>query len=204
MARYSAFIFDLDGTLANIPVDWQLVRLELRATLKTEEPFSPLFGSLLKLLNERPEARGIVFSLIDRHETAALPNSSLIEGVEETLSKLSEGAVLSLVTMQGRRACEGILTMFSLSRFFRHFITREDSLERSKQLRMAMARLNAKRDEVLFVGDRLHDVRSAREVGVAVAMITEKGSPEFDPDYRFSSMREFSRFILDKGPRRSE
>ena len=201
MAKYSVFIFDLDGTLVKIPVDWQLVRSELKAALKTDDSFSPLFGSLLTLLKERPGVKGMVFSLIDRHEITSVAVSSLMEGAEETVSKLSEGAVLTLVTMQGRKACEAILKRFSLSRFFQFFFTREDSLERSGQLLMALARLNARKDEVLFVGDRLNDVRSAREVGVAVALIAERAEAEFDPDYRFPSMKEFGRFFLYGRPR---
>ena len=175
------------------------MREDLRAEFKTEYTFSPLFGSLQKFLAERPEARERVFALIDKREIAALADSSLIEEVEETLSKLSVGASLSLVTMQGRRASEGILRKFGLSRFLPIRFTREDSLERSRQLRMAMSRLNAKRDEVLFVGDRLNDVRSAAEVGVAVALISQKRESEIRPDYEFEGVKEFKRYFLDRG-----
>jgi len=175
------------------------VREDLRAEFKTEDTFSPLFGSLQKFLAETPEARERVFALIDKRELAALANSSLIEGVEETLSRLSKGASLALVTMQGRRASEGVLRKFELSRFLTIQLTREDSLERSQQLRMAMTRLNAKRDEVLLVGDRLNDVRSAAEVGVAVALISQKRESEIRPDYEFEGIKEFKRYFLDRG-----
>src|SRR5712691_4918166 len=163
---YSVFIFDLDGTLVRIPVDWESAREDLRAAFKTENSFSPLFGSLQKFLLERPDVRESAFAAIDKREAAALANSSLIEGVEETLSKLSESTSLGLVTMQGMRACEGVLRKFGLDRFLPIHVTREDSLQRPQQLRIAMSRLGAKRDEVLFVGDRLNDVTSAAEVGV--------------------------------------
>ena len=171
----------------------------MRAEFKTDGTFSPLFGSLQKFLAERPEARERVFALIDKREIAALADSSLVEGADETLSKLSEGASLSLVTMQGRKASEEILRKFGLSEFFPIRFTREDSLERSQQLLMAMSRLNAKRDEVLFIGDRLNDVRSAAEVRVAVALISQRKESEMLPDYQFEDIKEFKRYFLDRG-----
>ena len=175
------------------------MRDDLRAEFKTEDTFSPLFGSLQKFLTEKPEARKRVFALMDKREVAALAASSLIEGVEETLSKLSRGASLSLVTMQGRRASEGILRKFGLARLIPIRFTREDSLERSQQLRMAMSRLSAKREEVLFVGDRLNDARSAAEVGVAVALISQRRESEIRPDYQFGGIEEFKRYFLERG-----
>ena len=171
----------------------------MRAEFKTEDTFSPLFGSLQRFLAERPDAKKRVFALIDKREIAALARTSLIEGVEETLSKLSRNARLSLVTMQGRKASEEILRKFGLTRFLPIRFSREDSLERSHQLKMAMSRLKAKRDEVLFVGDRLNDVRSAAEVGVAVALISPRTESEMRPEYQFGGIKEFRRYFLDEG-----
>src|SRR5206468_6206443 len=137
-----------------------------------------------------------VFALIDKREIEAIADSSLIEGVEETLSKLSRGASLSLGTMAGRRASERILKKFGLAKLLPIHFTREDSLERSQQLRMAMSRLSAKRDEVLFVGDRLNDARSAAEVGVAVALISQRRQCEIRPDYQSGGIKECKRCRL--------
>jgi FMN phosphatase YigB (HAD superfamily) len=64
---------------------------------------------------------------------------------------------------------------------------------------MAMSRLKAKRDEVLFIGDRLNDVRSAAEVGVAVALISQRRESGIRPDYQFEGIKEFKRYFLDRG-----
>jgi len=101
--------------------------------------------------------------------------------------------------MQGRRASEGILRKFGLTGLLPIRFTREDSLLRSQQLRMAMSRLSAKRDEVLFVGDRLNDIRSAGEVGVAVAIISQRRESEIRPDYQFEGINEFQRYFLERG-----
>lgn len=74
--------------------------------------------------------------------------------------------------------------------FFPRFLTREDSLERSQQIELAREQFEAGRGQVLFVGDRLNDVKAAREVGVDVAIIGSRGE-EAKPDYRFASMVEF-------------
>ncbi len=190
MSKYSTFVFDLDGTLVSIPVEWESVREDLRAIFKTSNSFSPLFKSLARFLLQKPGLRGRVFETMDKSELAAVPTSSLMEGVIPTLAALSESAKLSLVTMQGRRACEALLSRFGLTSFFPRFFTREDSLERSQQIELARAQFEARRGEVLFVGDRLNDVAAAREVGVDVAIIGS-GGDEAKPDYRFATMAEF-------------
>ncbi len=190
MSKYTAFVFDLDGTLVSIPVEWGSVREDLRAIFETSDSFSPLFKSLARFLLQEPGLRVRVFEIMDKRELAALPTSSLMVGVLPTLAELSESAKLSLVTLQGRKACEALLTRFGLTRFFPRFFTREDSLERSQQIELARGQFEARRGQVLFVGDRLNDINAAREAGVDVAIIGSRGE-EAKPDFRFATMVEF-------------
>ena len=169
----------------------------MRAALATSDTLSPLFETLRRLLAAKPDRRKAVFTLLDEPERAAVDASSLVEGVGEALPKLAEASDLGLVTMQGRKACRAILRKFGLAKYFSVVITREDSLERPAQLRIAIGRLGAGREKVLFIGDRLNDVRSAKEVGVRVALISDRNEAGLEPDHRFQSFKELKHLLLD-------
>jgi len=188
---YRAFIFDLDGTLVSLPVDWEAVRAKLRLAFSTDDSFSPLFQTLERFLAERPEVKKKVFALIDEDELDAVGSAALIDEADDILRVLSGRASLGLVTMQGRRACNVLLGKFGLRDLLSFWITREDSLLRSHQIEVAVRRLGAQKSDVLFVGDRLNDVNAARQVGVAVALVGRRGVARLKPDLHFRNILEF-------------
>lgn len=179
MQMADAYVFDLDGTLATIPVDWGRVKVELREITGTQEEFRSVFPTIVGIIAKDPRMQRRVFELIDRYEVAAVPMASLYEGTLEVLSKLSERSLLSLVTMQGERACSMLLERFELKQYFVRSYTREDSLDRAEQVRLALDEMKADRSSSMFVGDRLNDLNAARKVGVPFTMIRTHGE---DPD----------------------
>ena len=93
--------------------------------------------------------------------------------------------------MQGKAACDRILERLGIGRFFASRFTREDAMDRTAQLRMALGSLGAKEAEALFVGDRINDLKAARAAGVRFVMIRKRpDSPPADALYR--SMAEFA------------
>jgi len=128
---------------------------------------------------------------IDEYEARAVPEARLEDSVMDVLSGLSRKAELSLVTMQGRAACDRILERLGIGRFFASRFTREDAMDRTAQLRMALRSLGAKEAEALFVGDRINDLKAARAAGVRFVMIRKRpDTPPADALYR--SMAEFA------------
>jgi HAD superfamily hydrolase (TIGR01549 family) len=164
-------IFDLDGTLLTLPVDWEAVKRSLRDYFKSEDAFLPLFKTVEAKMTQRPEARSKVFSLIDDYEVAAAKRSRLLPGVLALFSHLAGRSKVTVVTMQGRRVCSQLLEMHGLARFIEFSLTREDSLDRSVQLEIALKRLSLSPRDALFVGDRMNDVNAAKQVKVAVVLV---------------------------------
>ncbi len=199
MTKYEAVIFDLDGTLVTLPADWEAVRRDLREYFRSGEAFVPLFKTLEAKVTQKPEAQSGVFSLIDGYEVAAVNGSRLLPGVQAVFNYLYGKSKLAVVTMQGRRACSQLLEMHGLARFLEFSLTREDSLDRSVQLDIALKRLSTSAVHALFVGDRKNDVNSAKQVGAPVALVGRRKVEETNPVLQFETMVGL-RDYLSKGP----
>jgi phosphoglycolate phosphatase-like HAD superfamily hydrolase len=187
-AKYA--VFDMDGTLISLPVEWDKVRAELRRLTGTSFQFNPFFLDLQTIVTKDPLLLGPMLRTIDEYEARAVPGARLEEGAMDVLSALSHKAKLSLVTMQGRACCDTILERLGIGGFFASRFTREDSMDRTAQLKMALGSIGAKEPEAFFVGDRINDLKAARAAGVRFVMIRKRpDSPPADALYR--SMAEF-------------
>jgi phosphoglycolate phosphatase-like HAD superfamily hydrolase len=192
LAGESYCVFDMDGTLISLPVEWDKVRAELQKVTGTSLKFNPFFLDVQNIVAEHPLLLGPMMRVIDDYELRAAPQATLEAGAIEALSALSGRAKLSLVTMQGREACDMITERLGIASFFASSFTREDSMDRTTQLGRALESLGAKNDEAFFVGDRVNDLNAARAVGVRFVMIRKRtDSPPADALYR--SMSEFAK-----------
>jgi phosphoglycolate phosphatase len=196
LARFEAFVFDLDGTLFRLPVDWASARARLKELFQAGDEFAPIFGTLQKQLAIRPGLRGRAFAAIDELEVDAVKKADPVPGSLDLLRRLSGAAPLALVTMQGRRACDAVMERFVLAGVFGCSVTREDSLERSEQIGTALRGLGSHAKGALFVGDRLNDVVAARKAGVKVAILGRRIQGGTQPDHCFLSFDEFATFLF--------
>ena len=185
---YAAYIFDLDGTLFTIPVDWLKVREEVSKMAGAPIGDTPLFLKVDQLISVRPSIRGTLFAMLDLHELKALAAAAPVSGAFELLSHLSKVAELGLVTMQGSTACDKILGRHHLGELFDVLVTREDSLDRAVQLRIALRSLSSSPKDTLFTGDRLNDVVCGRRAGVDTALVGREPSGDVRPDYAFPAL----------------
>jgi len=146
---------------------------------------------VLNLVKKDPGLRAPIFETIDRYEAGGVAKAKLEDGALEALRSASRGAKLSLVTMQGRAACNGVTKRLKIDGFFETTFTREDSMERPVQLTKALESVGADASKTAFVGDRVNDLNAARAVGVRFVMIRKRpDSPPADELYR--SMSDFA------------
>ena len=178
-----AVVFDLDGTLFHLPVDWKAVRHDLEASRGSGFGDAPIFVKLGELSRSEPEALPGLFAVIDSHEVKAAEDASPMAGSLALLSGARSRHPLALVTMQGRKATARVLARFGLSDFFAAVLTREDSLSRAAQILSACRTLGALPQRTLFVGDKRSDLEDGRAAGAKVALVGRRASPVWGADY---------------------
>ncbi|MDG6898118.1 MAG: HAD hydrolase-like protein [Nitrososphaerota archaeon] len=194
VGEYSAYVFDLDGTLFIIPIDWVRVREDLSKLMGVPMGNVPLFQKIGETVTSAPSLKPRIFQLIDSYELRASESARPLQGAEELLYSLFETARLALVTMQGRLATEDILRRHKLMDLFETIVTREDSVDRTEQIKLALNRLAAKPGSTLFAGDRMNDLVCGRRAGVNVAIVGRE-MQDTKPDYSFASLAEFKAYL---------
>ncbi|UCB60490.1 MAG: HAD family hydrolase [Candidatus Bathyarchaeota archaeon] len=152
-------VFDLEGTLVKLPIDYETLYKEIKRELKIRK-IQPLTQTVGRLDNK---AKQRVFSLWKRAELKAVPSMSVNEEGMRLYKKYSNKPV-ALVTLQGEAVVKKILDHFQLS--FRIIVTREHEIRREQQIRRAINEMGGlEHRNVLMIGDRDSDEVAARHVG---------------------------------------
>jgi HAD superfamily hydrolase (TIGR01549 family) len=153
-----AVIFDLDGTLIHLPIDYEELFREFKKIMQVDN-IQPLVDAVSRL---DKKTRGQVFRVWDNAELAAAAKMTVNEEGMKIYKKFSQKPK-ALVTMQGRTIVKNILAQLRLS--FNVIVTREDSLNRTEQLKNAAEKLKTQFQSILFVGNTENDSLAAEKIG---------------------------------------
>jgi HAD superfamily hydrolase (TIGR01549 family) len=151
-------VFDLDGTLVRLPIDYEALFEEFRRIMRVDE-VRPLVDAVSRVDGK---TKKLVFTAWDRAELAVTGRITVNEEGMKTYRKFDEKRK-ALITLQGKTVVEAILKQFGLT--FDFVVTREDALFRLDQLTKAIAQLKAEPQNVLFVGNTDADAAAAEKAG---------------------------------------
>ena len=152
-----AVIFDLDGTLINLPIDYEKLFQAFSKITKINDIYP-----VTKIVSELDEkTKKEVFKIWDKTEASAWKKGTIKrEGM--TIYKKFSKEPKALVTMQGKTLVQDIIKSLSLS--FHFMVTREDSLDRTEQLKIAARKLGVSLKDILFIGNTESDSAAAKNV----------------------------------------
>lgn len=162
-----AVIFDLDGTLINLPIDYEQLFREFSKILKTKG-IQPVTKTLPNL-DEKTRKR--IFQVWDEKENLAWKKGTTKKEGLAIYSKFHDKPK-ALVTMQGKSLVQEIMNSSGL--MFESVVTREDSLGRTEQLQIAAQKLGVPLGKrILFVGNTEGDATAAKKVACQFMRVEE-------------------------------
>jgi len=171
---YDAVVYDLDGTLVELDVDWDAVAVDVREIYhraNIEPPGNGLWGML-----EAASDVGLatdVESAIAAHEHDGARTSARLAHADDLLERSLPAGVCSL---NCERACRIALEEHALSPAVDAVVGR-DTVETWKPnpepLLATVSRLGADPERALFVGDSARDQQTAKRAGVDFEYVGE-------------------------------
>ncbi len=195
--RVKLAVFDLDGTLAHLPIDWDELRARVREFMGTDHPLKPLGPSIPIAAGGDKELEERAFKIVEEAELEAAREANPDPELRTALEQLkSAGAKLALVTLQARRPALTALEGLGVKDLFDEIITREDSLSREEQLRMALQKLGVEPREAAMVGDLPWDAEAGRRLGCVTVIVGDRA----EGDFNVESAAEAARLLAELDP----
>lgn len=166
-------IFDMDGTIVDVPYDWP----QIKSSLDTQG--KPIL-SYLQGLSE-PE-KSEKWAILEKYENEATEQARIKPGMGEFLDYLSERQIkIALVTNNSRRNVQILLRRFNIS--FDTVISRESGLWKpsASPLLAVLQEWRVDREECCVVGDTQFDIEAAEAAGIAKIFIFSEDKERFHP-----------------------
>jgi HAD superfamily hydrolase (TIGR01549 family) len=211
-----AVIFDLDGTIAAVNLDYKTVRAEVRgyllnmgtpASLITinENIFDMLKKTELFMSNAgKPteafiEIRKEALHIAEKYEQEAAMHTSLLPGAIDTLKDLRKmGLKIALCTINSANSTEQILKRFKLTQYFDATIPRNQVTNykpNPEHCNIALKALGVTSAETVVAGDSITDMQAAVEIkataiGIPTGVSTQEQLTSQGANYIITSITD--------------
>lgn len=187
--RMKCVIFDLDGTIVDVPYDWDRIKAEL------ETQGRPILHFLDSL--EEPE-KSKKWKILESYEDEATRRAELKQGMLKLMDLLTQKGIKKVVvTNNSQQNVSRLLARFNLK--FDYVLTRESGLWKPSGAPFldVMKRFGLKRDECSVVGDSPFDAKAANEAGISRVFILSENKKRFASHHAelFSSVESLTKRI---------
>ncbi len=172
---HETVVYDLDGTLVELPVNWAAVDEAVRDVLAERVGVEVAGRDAWDLLPVADEhgVRAAVEAEIAEHERAAAPEAERLPLADE----LVDGGPVGVCSLNCEAAVRGALETHGLTGHVESIVGR-DTVETEKPdpepLLRTVAELGADPAETLFVGDSPRDEETARRAGTEFVYVAER------------------------------
>ncbi len=172
--EYEAIVYDLDGTLVRLPVDWAVAREDAAAVLRAQGVDTTDMGLWDILEAARPN--GVLAEISDAiatHERRGAESATRLPLADE----LPLSVPVAVCSLNCEAACHIALERHDLERYVGAVVGR-DSVDTYKPdpapLLAAVSRVQAEPERSLFVGDSDRDREAAERAGLDFQWVEDR------------------------------
>jgi len=173
-AEHEAVVYDLDGTLARLAVDWEQVRDDVASKLRARDVDveEKALWELFEYAHGGPLERAVE-DAIGEHEREGARRSERLSLAAE----LPLDVPVGVCSLNCEAACRIALEMHGLDRYVQAIVGR-DTIDAYKpdpeSLLYTIRRLDARPTETLFIGDSESDELTADRAGVDFQYVSDR------------------------------
>jgi phosphoglycolate phosphatase len=174
---YDAVVYDLDGTLADLAVDWDRVREDVGRTLADHgaDPDGLDLWSMLERSRDEPDLADAVEATISDHEREGARTSERLSCADRLLAH-PETLPVGVCSLNCEAACHLALERHELDHRVRAVVGR-DTVATEKPdpepLLATLRGLEVEPERAVFVGDGRRDEVTAERAGTAFSYVDE-------------------------------
>jgi haloacid dehalogenase superfamily, subfamily IA, variant 1 with third motif having Dx(3-4)D or Dx(3-4)E len=163
---YEAVVYDLDGTLVELAVDWDRVQRAVAAEFR-ERGWDPAGLTLWELLEraEQTDDAAAVLSTVNTHERRGARDSA----IGPTAAELPLSVPVGVCSLNCEAACHIALETHKLAEHIDTVVGRDTIPERKpapEPLTTVLSQIGVAPDQALFVGDSDTDAQAAARAGL--------------------------------------
>ena len=169
--EYDAVVYDLDGTLVDLDVDWGVVAADVREVYETAGKTPPSDG-LWEMLEGAADAglEADVESTIAGHEREGARTAPRLAHADELLERAERAVPVGVCSLNCEDACRIALEEHDLHEAVDAVVGRDTVATRKpdpEPLLETVRRLGVEPENAVFVGDSERDELTARRAGTA-------------------------------------
>ncbi|MFA6520231.1 MAG: HAD family hydrolase [Candidatus Paceibacterota bacterium] len=213
--KYSAVIFDWDGTLGMTLHIWMDAYKSGLKNLGIELPDEVIIRDFFyehnKTAAKYPNIDiDLYVENVRKYMVSHVPFMKLYEGVHETLEKLQKNNItLTLVSSSPRKLIEEVLELTELTKYFKAISGFDDIMKHKPDPApflyiIEVAKLDPK--TTIIIGDSPHDITAAKAAGLDSCLFLPSDNKIFydfdqilktNPNYSVQSLEAFAELILN-------
>lgn len=166
-------ILDIDGTLVRTNIKWSELRRKVGEILgiSIQGPIAKYLNSMNLDSRKLAEVEAMIIEAELKSLERVRQDPELIQILKSLKSK---GIKVVVVTLRSKKTATPLLKKLGIIDLLDLVLTREDSIDREEQLRIALERTAVKAYAAVFFGDIENDLRAGESVGIKTILVPRK------------------------------